>query len=79
MAGRARRSLARCREKAAPSQNKSGPEIRGRFCVRVRVDLSLFYWVGNNCCENPIVLTDRNTGVLGGRYAGPSVKFVSNW
>jgi hypothetical protein len=33
------------------------------------------YWVGRISCENPMVLTERSTGVLGGRYAGPSVKF----
>src|ERR1700722_12464828 len=35
----------------------------------------LLYWVGNNSCENPIVLIERNDGVLGGKNCGPSVKF----
>jgi hypothetical protein len=37
------------------------------------------YWLGKTSCENPIVFTDFNFGVSGGRFAGPSVKFKSKW
>jgi hypothetical protein len=51
--------------KAAP---KIQEPLRYRRC-------ELLYWVGNSSCENPIVLIERNDGVLGGKYCGPSVKF----
>ena len=35
------------------------------------------YWVGRISCENPMVLTERNDGVRGGKQAGPRVKLVS--
>jgi hypothetical protein len=35
------------------------------------------YWVGRISCENPMVLTERNDGVRGGKHAGPRVKLVS--
>ena len=47
-------------------------------CIaRLRSSSERFYWVGRISCENPIVFTDRNEGVRGGRQAGPSVKLVS--
>jgi hypothetical protein len=55
----------RAKVKAAPN---FGEPLRYRRC-------KLFYWVGNNSCEKPIVLIERNDGVLGGRNCGPSVKF----
>jgi hypothetical protein len=51
---------------------KAAPKIREplRYCR-----CELFYWVGSSSCENPIVLIERNDGVLGGKNCGPSVKF----
>jgi hypothetical protein len=51
----------------------------GGACRRHGCALCLaVYCEGRSCCEKPVVFTERSMGVLGGRYCGPNVKFVSN-
>jgi hypothetical protein len=59
---------------AAHTKTKAAPKTQEplRYCR-----CEWFYWVGNSSCENPIVFTERNDGVLGGSHCGPSVKLLS--
>jgi hypothetical protein len=56
-------------------KKKTAPGRRGSRSLRCGYDNC--YWVGRISCENPMVLTERNDGVRGGRHAGPRVKLVS--
>ena len=67
-AGCVKRRQVRRKKKTAPGRCGS------RF---LRCGNDNFYWVGRISCENPMVLTERNDGVRGGRHAGPRVKLVS--
>jgi hypothetical protein len=60
----------------APDQHKKAAPGRcgSRF---LRYEYGNYYWVGRISCENPMVLTERNDGVRGGKHAGPRVKLVS--
>jgi len=61
----------------APRRRKK-KRLPGRCGSRfLRCGYDNCYCVGRISCENPMVLTERNDGVRGGKHAGPSVKFVS--
>jgi hypothetical protein len=70
------RQIGRTYQLALRSDKKKRlPGGSGAACYVARA--KNFYCVGRISCENPMVLTERNEGVLGGKQAGPSVKFVS--
>ena len=60
----------------AMSRKKKRLPRKTRAVQALRIAIS-FYCVGRISCEKPMVFTERNDGVLGGRQAGPNVKLVS--
>ena len=62
-------------QRIRPAQKEAAPGRYGSRLLRCGCDNC--YWVGRISCENPMVLTERNDGVRGGRHAGPRVKLVS--
>jgi hypothetical protein len=63
------------RDSKAARKKKRLP--RGTGAADCAAGYECCYWVGRTSCENPMVLTERNDGVRGGRHAGPRVKLVS--